>query len=642
MKTTRASLTYILVSMVVGVILVSSIYQYWSQRKVIAEWSRDKAIAEIRLLTNDVSTVLTGVTRDLFTLRDLPQLHEHLNAITVHLRERTLSEVEEFYILFSQNKQIYDQIRFLNEKGKEIVRVNFNGDKAEAEGKLRLQDKSSRYYFKKSIDMEQGNIYISPMDLNVEHGVIEKPIKPVIRYATPVYDKDMTIRGIVVLNVKAQYVLDIIREHQKRATYGEKYFMLNMDGYYLLHPDRKKEWGFLLDKRQNILKDEPDLSPMIAESSQGFLALYNDELRKNIFYTYRRIYPMALKPTYQVKIDSSEQPGSNGNSKVANLYWVLLSAVDLKSLDPTFKKQTLSLLLFSGTLLVMGIILASLFAWRHSRPIQNLSNIATKIADGDFSARVKVSSQDEIGKLGNVFNEMADALEKRQEQEKVFQRRLQEETVLAQEKERRGIARDIHDHLGHNLAIVRMKLQELQAKLPDGKGKVEVEEYLNDSITLLKEMVQQTRTLIFDLYPIMLDDFGLAQTIEWHVNKFSSRTGLNSEFNQSGKIREPSRSVSIYLFRVIKELMNNALKHADADKIKVELIGSDSGMKVIVSDDGKGFNAESVFESAYDMRGLGLYSIREWVSGVGGQLKIESVSGKGTKVIIDILIDVKK
>jgi signal transduction histidine kinase len=140
----------------------------------------------------------------------------------------------------------------------------------------------------------------------------------------------------------------------------------------------------------------------------------------------------------------------------------------------------------------------------------------------------------------------------------------------------------------------------------------------------------------------MLDDFGLAQTIEWHVNKFSSRTGLNSEFNQSGKIREPSRSVSIYLFRVIKELMNNALKHADADKIKVELIGSDSGMKVIVSDDGKGFNAESVFESAYDMRGLGLYSIREWVSGVGGQLKIESVSGKGTKVIIDILIDVKK
>lgn len=640
MKTTRASLTYILVSMVVGVILVSSIYQYWSQRMVTAEWSRDKAIAEIRLLTNDVSTVLTGVTRDLFTLRDLPQLHEHLNSITVHFRERTLSEVEEFFILFSQNKQIYDQIRFLNEKGREIVRVNFNGDKAKAEGKLSLQDKSGRYYFRKSIDMEQGEIYISPMDLNVEHGVIEEPIKPVVRYATPVFDKELTIRGIVVLNVKAQYVLDIIREHQKRAMYGEKYFMLNMDGYYLLHPDRKKEWGFLLDKRQNILYDEPDLIPMIAESSQGFLALYNDELRENIFYTYRRIYPMSLKPTYQVKIDSSEQQVSNGNSNVANLNWVLLSAVDLRSLDPTFKKQTLSLLLFSGTLLVMGIILASLFAWRHSRPIQSLSNSATKIADGDFSTRVKVTSQDEIGYLGKAFNEMAAALEKRQEQEKIFQRRLQEETVLAQEKERRGIARDIHDHLGHNLAIVMRKQQELQSNIP--KGDEKTAEYLNESITLLKEMVQQTRTLIFDLYPIMLDDFGLAQTIEWHVNKFSSRTGLNAEFSRSGKIREPSRSVSIYLLRVIKELMNNALKHAGADKINVELIESYSNLKVVVSDDGKGFDSEDVLNSSYDKRGLGLYSIREWVSGVGGQFNIDSIQGKGTKITIDILIDSQK
>jgi len=120
MKTTRANLTYILVAMVAGLILISSIYQYWSQRKVTAEWSRDKAIAEIRLLANDVSTVLTGVTRDLFTLRDLPQLHEHLNAITVNYRERTLSETEEFFTLFSQNKQIYDQIRFLNEKGSAI------------------------------------------------------------------------------------------------------------------------------------------------------------------------------------------------------------------------------------------------------------------------------------------------------------------------------------------------------------------------------------------------------------------------------------------------------------------------------------------------------------------------------------------
>ena len=103
-----------------------------------------------------------------------------------------------------------------------------------------------------------------------------------------------------------------------------------------------------------------------------------------------------------------------------------------------------------------------------------------------------------------------------------------------------------------------------------------------ESITMIKEMIQQTRTLIFDLYPVMLDDFGIVPTIEWHVKDYKSKTGLAAKFIQAGTPAEPPPAVSIYLLRVIKELLNNALKHADADHVIVTVLGSDTVFKVIV------------------------------------------------------------
>jgi signal transduction histidine kinase len=262
---------------------------------------------------------------------------------------------------------------------------------------------------------------------------------------------------------------------------------------------------------------------------------------------------------------------------------------------------------------------------------------AESLKEGDLSARIEISSRDEIGQLSSVFNEMAEALKMRQEQEKTFQRKLQEETVLVQAKERRDIAKDIHDHLGHSLAILRMKIEDAKSKAagrPDN-----MKESLEDSITMIKEMIQQTRTLIFDLYPVMLDDFGIIRTIEWHVKDYQSKTGLETKFIQAGTPAEPPRAVSIYLLRVIRELLNNALKHAEADHVIVTVRGSDSVFEVIVGDDGRGFDPESILKSPGKFSGIGIISVREWVSGINGQLSIESRPGIGTSVTIKIPIE---
>ncbi|MBI4686316.1 MAG: HAMP domain-containing protein [Nitrospirae bacterium] len=643
MKTTRASLTYILVSMIAVVVLLSSFYQYWTHKKVTIEWAKDKAIAEIRLLSNDVDTMLNGITKDLFILRDHLQFVSGVIDDSVGNNEQGHKDVETFFSIFAKNRKIYDQIRFINNRGKEVVRINYGDDASEAVKRKSLQDKSRRYYFREAIMLDFGDIYVSPLDLNVEYEIIDRPIKPMIRYATVVINKRGEKAGIVILNVKADHILNIIREHQGHARYSEKYYLTNNDGYYLLHPDNSREWGFMFDKDYRLKNDEPKLSAVFDNNTNGFSVFYNETLKKSSFYAYQRIYPIPGMSVYKLGTGGAIGRGVPGEQfiqagAVKDIYWVLFSSADVDSLSPVFGGyQAKELLLFSGMLLGSSIIVASLLAWRYSRPVQRLANAATKIADGDLSARVSVSSENEIGRLGAVFNKMAEALESRRQQEASFQQRIREEIVLAQERERRVIAQDIHDHIGHNLAIARMKIQEAVAGLPEDLRNLKIP--LDDSSVLLKDMIQQARTLIFDLYPIMLDDFGLLKTVESHVDEFSSRSGLKIKFMKEGLPGEPSRSVSIYMLRVVKELLNNVMKHASAKEVTVTIYGSEMVFGVIVADDGIGFDASNVFSSPDEFRGIGLYSIREWTTGLGGKFSAESSSGKGARIVVEIPLE---
>ena len=104
------------------------------------------------------------------------------------------------YQAFASRKALYDQIRFLDENGREIVRVNWNNGLPESVPPDKLQDKSSRYYVRETLALAQDGIYVSPLDLNIEHGAIEQPLKPVMRFGTPIFDRQGHKRGIIILN----------------------------------------------------------------------------------------------------------------------------------------------------------------------------------------------------------------------------------------------------------------------------------------------------------------------------------------------------------------------------------------------------------------------------------------------------------
>ena len=141
----------------------------------------------------------------------------------------------------------YHQLRFIDTTGQEMVRVNFSGNTATRVTTGKLQNKAHRPYFQKSINLKEGEVYVSRFDLNVEHKQIEKPYRPVIRFATPVFDPEGNKRGILVLNYLGEKLL-----HQFAVSDQEDkshIILLNDQGYYLYSDNQEQTWGFQIAGR---------------------------------------------------------------------------------------------------------------------------------------------------------------------------------------------------------------------------------------------------------------------------------------------------------------------------------------------------------------------------------------------------------
>jgi len=151
-------------------------------------------------------------------------------------------DLENEWLLFVSKMKKYDQIRYIDAKGNEKVRINFNDGKPAIVEQGSLENKKDRQYFAKTIKLDERNIYRSPLDLNVENGKIEEPVKPTLRFGMPVFDQDGTKCGIVVLNYFGRYVIDNIKRANQETNYMQ---LVNEKGYWLAGPDPKNEWAFM-------------------------------------------------------------------------------------------------------------------------------------------------------------------------------------------------------------------------------------------------------------------------------------------------------------------------------------------------------------------------------------------------------------
>lgn len=219
-----------------------------------------------------------------------------------------------------------------------------------------------------------------------------------------------------------------------------------------------------------------------------------------------------------------------------------------------------------------------------------------------------------------------EALKKSAEQLKTLSRRLME----VQEMERRNIALELHDEIGQVLTGLKLTL-EVSKKLPAP----EVGDSLAQASGLVNELMARVRKLSLDLRPGMLDDLGLLPTLLWHIEHYTAQTHVKVNFKHSGLERERfAPEVETAAYRVVQEALTNVARHAHVPEVTVRVWTHQGALSIEVTDRGQGFDRETVIARETS----GLAGMRERATLAGGEFKIESSPGAGTRLIAELRI----
>jgi PAS domain S-box-containing protein len=214
-------------------------------------------------------------------------------------------------------------------------------------------------------------------------------------------------------------------------------------------------------------------------------------------------------------------------------------------------------------------------------------------------------------------------------------RSLAAELTLAEERLRRQIATDVHDHIGQNLAISKIKLESLRGSI----SSPELATGLDEIRELIAQTIESSRSLTFELSPPVLYELGFEAAVEWLVRRAREQQGLSTDFKTDGRPKPLGHDVRVLLFQAVRELLLNVAKHANARNVTVWSRRVADEIQVAVEDDGVGFDTSKTTSRDYETGGFGLFSIRERLRSIGGRFDIESKPGTGTRVTLAAHVD---
>jgi diguanylate cyclase (GGDEF)-like protein/PAS domain S-box-containing protein len=348
--------------------IVLGFYFFSMHQDLRAQKAKEKS--RLENYNNLILVAMEPVIGDLLSVSDKYALHEY----TESKDPEVLSEIEQGYLSFCRHQKIYDQIRYVDETGKEIVRINHRKEKPYIVPKSRLQNKKDRYYFTETIKLPKGSIYVSPFDLNVENGQIEVPIKPTIRFGTPVYNNQGEIKGAVFLNYKGKVLLDRLSSAVLEGSCPS--MLIDKQGYWLCSANAEMNWGFMYEDRKNLRFGNklPDEWKIISKEKQGQF-----KTREGLF-TYRKVYPLT-KSVFRGHVRRQGTHHFNEIFDHTQYYWIAVSHIpplELAQRNAHMRRGVIVLLL----------LLTATYA------IVSLSYARSKIAD-----RLSIGMIEDIAKL---------------------------------------------------------------------------------------------------------------------------------------------------------------------------------------------------------------------------------------------------
>jgi PAS domain S-box-containing protein len=216
-------------------------------------------------------------------------------------------------------------------------------------------------------------------------------------------------------------------------------------------------------------------------------------------------------------------------------------------------------------------------------------------------------------------------------------RRVASDALLSEERERRRIAIEVHDRLGQILLLARIRLDMVASSHPPAESPGRYDELG----TLLDGAINDVHNLTFELSPPILYEVGLDAALEWMAEDISRRAGLLHKVSLGPSTRELPFDLKVLLFQVARELLTNVIKHAKATSFQIETWQTRGLAFLAVTDDGKGFIPVETGSPRLRKGGFRLFSIRQRMTHLGGNMSVESAPGDGTRILVEVPIRVR-
>lgn len=267
-----------------------------------------------------------------------------------------LAALQQQLLFFCKSKKRYDQARYLDETGMEIVRINDCRGNPNIVPENQLQEKSGRYYFKETLKMPKGMIYVSPFDLNIENGKIEVPIKPVIRFCAPVADTRGHGKGMVVLSFRGEFLFNKLSSMLSTACYS--YWLLNKQGFWLYSGQPELNWGFMYPgrKEQKFGEKFPDEWRMILKKAEGQFQT------KHGIFTFKKIFPLT-DTVHHFGNGRGHDGHGNDLFDATQYHWIMVSRISPADLG----RLNAGLKWFSMALATLLAVVSAVISWFYAR-----------------------------------------------------------------------------------------------------------------------------------------------------------------------------------------------------------------------------------------------------------------------------------
>lgn len=328
------------------------------------------------------------------------------------------------------------------------------------------------------------------------------------------------------------------------------------------------------------------------------------------------------------------------------------------------KTYLFTMALWSSLFISLFIILLTRYLFT---PLKLLVDGAERVKKGDLDIQIPIKSGDEMGRLSRVFNAMAMALRKNMNDLKESEEQLHHlnsRLITAQENERKRVATELHDEVGQSLTVMKLKMILMEEGLtetaisevnlhgrtptpPDHEQKSALlSRRIREHAKMCDEMVQyidttidNVRRLCRDLTPTVITDLGLAAALMWLIDHMGDHFEICAEINLDDVDDILTLDRQLLVYRMVQEALSNAARHSEATTLQLTVMQKAHQLVVMIEDNGKGFDYDSVRERHFDERGLGLATIKERARMLGATMNIITGKNAGTRLHFSIPID---